>query len=183
MTFDFCIICNFCRTSFFRGTLKISDPFRGQILGQIQTKVLRVFLVAIHSHLDSFALRFLFLQTPATSYRFFSSVTVHCKGERKKTWQKIIPPSLWFKKSLQKPQVWELSRLCPEISPKRNVTPLRKGYPRSPLPPSQLRWSRYSPPFRATIYTDKHFFISDLKNGIKIGEYRGFGNPGLKRLY
>ncbi len=93
------------RTSFFRGTSKISDPFRGQILGQIQTKVLRVFLLAIHSQLDSFALRFLFLQTPATSYRFF-----------------------------------------------------RKGYPSSPLPPSQLRWS--PPQFRASIYNDKNFFFS-----------------------
>ncbi len=74
------------------------------------------FLLAIHSHLYSFALRFLFLQTHATSYSFWSSVTVHRKGERKKTWKKTIPPSLWFKKSIQKPQVWELWRLCPETS-------------------------------------------------------------------
>ncbi len=39
----------------------------------------------------------MFLQTHATSYSFYSSVTVHCKGERRKTWQKTIPPSLWFK--------------------------------------------------------------------------------------
>jgi hypothetical protein len=45
---------------------------RGQILGPIQTKVLRIFL------LYSFALRFIFLQTHATSYSF-------CKGERRKT--------------------------------------------------------------------------------------------------
>jgi hypothetical protein len=31
-------------------------------------------------------LRFLFLQTHATSHSFYSSVTVHCKGERRKTW-------------------------------------------------------------------------------------------------
>ncbi len=30
-------------------------------------------------------------------------------------------PSLWFKKSIQKPQVWELSRLCHESSIKLNV--------------------------------------------------------------
>ncbi len=57
---------------------------------------------------------FLFLQNHTTSYDFYSSlssVTVHCKGERKKTWSKTAPPSLWFKKSIQKPQVWELSRL------------------------------------------------------------------------
>ncbi len=51
-----------------------------------------------------FALRFLFLQTHATSYVFLqtnatsyvflhSSVTVHCKGESP------IPISLWFKRS------------------------------------------------------------------------------------
>jgi hypothetical protein len=33
-------------------------------------KVLRVFLLAIHSHLYSFALRFLFLQTHTTYYNF-----------------------------------------------------------------------------------------------------------------
>jgi hypothetical protein len=65
---------------------------------EIQTKVLRVFLFAIHSHLYRFALRFLFLQTHATSYSF-------CKGERRKTCWKTIPPSLWFKESIQKPQV------------------------------------------------------------------------------
>ncbi len=47
-------------------------------------KVFRVFLLAIRSHLYSFALRF--LQTPATFYSFYSSVTIHWKGERRKTW-------------------------------------------------------------------------------------------------
>jgi hypothetical protein len=37
-------------------------------LVEIQTKVLRVFHLAIHSHLYSFALRLLFLQTHAASY-------------------------------------------------------------------------------------------------------------------
>jgi hypothetical protein len=41
-----------------------------EFLNGIPTKVLRVFLLAIHSHLHSFALRFLFLQAPATSYVF-----------------------------------------------------------------------------------------------------------------
>ncbi len=48
--------------------------FLSRILGRIQTKVLRVFLLAIHSHLYSFALRFLFLQTHATSYSFYSAL-------------------------------------------------------------------------------------------------------------
>jgi hypothetical protein len=46
---------------------------------------LRVFLLAIHSHLCSFALGFLFLQTHATSYSFYSYANVHCKGVRRKT--------------------------------------------------------------------------------------------------
>jgi hypothetical protein len=58
-----------------------SNP-EAEFLGEIQTKFLRVFLLAIHSHLYSFLLRFLFLQTQASSYCFYSSVTVHCdKGE------------------------------------------------------------------------------------------------------
>jgi hypothetical protein len=40
------------------------------------TIVLGVLLLAIHSHFYIFALRFLFLQTHATSYSFSSSVTV-----------------------------------------------------------------------------------------------------------
>jgi hypothetical protein len=52
---------------------------------EIQTKVLRFFLLAIHSHLYRFALTFLFLQIQATSYSFYSLDTVHCKGERRKT--------------------------------------------------------------------------------------------------
>ncbi len=55
-----------------------------EFLDEIQTKVLRVFLLSIHSHLYSFVLRFPFLQTHATSYSFYSLVTVHCKGERRK---------------------------------------------------------------------------------------------------
>jgi hypothetical protein len=76
-----------------------------EFLDEIQTKVLKVFLLDTYSLLYSFALRFLFLQTHATSYMFhqthinsyvflqahatsysfYSSVTVHCKGERRKT--------------------------------------------------------------------------------------------------
>ncbi len=77
-----------------------------EFLDEIQTNVLTVFLLVIHNQLYCFVLRFVFLQTHATSYSF-------CKGERKKTWWKTIPPSLWFKKSTQKPQVWEVSRFCP----------------------------------------------------------------------
>jgi hypothetical protein len=41
-----------------------SDYTEAEFLDEILTEVLRVF------HLYSFALRFIFLQTPATSYRF-----------------------------------------------------------------------------------------------------------------
>ncbi len=48
-------------------------------------------------------------------------VCVHCKGEREETWWKTTPTYLWFKKSIQKPQVWELSRLCPETWKKLHI--------------------------------------------------------------
>jgi hypothetical protein len=64
------------------------------------TKVLRVFFFAIHSHLYRFALRFLFLQTPATSYIVYITVQLLCTlvGEMRKTYYKTIAPSLWFRK-------------------------------------------------------------------------------------
>ncbi len=52
------------------------DYTEAEFLDEIQTKVLRVFLLDIRSHLYSFTLKFLFLQTHATSYSFYSSVTV-----------------------------------------------------------------------------------------------------------
>ncbi len=48
------------------------DVYWGRLMNEIQTKVLRVFLLAIPGHLYAFALRFLFLQNHATSYSFFS---------------------------------------------------------------------------------------------------------------
>jgi hypothetical protein len=58
-----------------------------EFLNEIQTKVFRIFLLATgyYCHLYSFALRILLLQTHATSYCFYSSVTVNSKGERRKT--------------------------------------------------------------------------------------------------
>jgi hypothetical protein len=60
------------------------------------------------------SLRFLFLQTHATSYSFSVQLLYTVK-------ETTISPSLWFKKSIHKPQVWELSRLCPETSTKLYV--------------------------------------------------------------
>jgi hypothetical protein len=48
-----------------------------KFLDESQTKVLKICLLVIHSHLYTFALRFLILQTRATSYSF-------CKGEGRK---------------------------------------------------------------------------------------------------
>jgi hypothetical protein len=62
-----------------------------EFLDKIQTKVLRVALLSIHSHLYSFASRFLFLQTHATSYDFHSSVTVHWKKKGGKPGGKPYP--------------------------------------------------------------------------------------------
>ncbi len=78
------------------------DRTEAEFLDEIQTKVWRVFLLAIHSHLYNFALRFLFLQNHATSY-IFLLYTVKEKGG--KPGRKTYPPSLWFIKSVQKPQV------------------------------------------------------------------------------
>jgi hypothetical protein len=67
--------------------LKLTHLFKGQILGQNSDKVLRVSSM-LFSYLYSFALRFLFLKTHATSYSFNISVTT-------------IPPYLWFMKSAE----------------------------------------------------------------------------------
>jgi hypothetical protein len=53
-----------------------------EFLDQIQTKVLRGFLLAIQSHLYSFALTFLFLQTHATSYSFYSVLLLYTVKEK-----------------------------------------------------------------------------------------------------
>jgi hypothetical protein len=65
-------------------TLAYRLQYETEFLDEIKTKVLRVFLLAIHRHLYIFALRFLFLQIHATSYGF-------CKGERRKTDSKPYP--------------------------------------------------------------------------------------------
>jgi hypothetical protein len=66
-----------------------TEQKEAEFMDEIQTKVSRVFLLAIHSHLYSSALRFLFPQTHTTSYSFYSSVTVHYKGERRKTFPMV----------------------------------------------------------------------------------------------
>ncbi len=64
----------------------------------------------VHEFCFSSASRFLFLTHPLT---VFIVRYCHCK-KRMKTWYKTTPPFLYFKKSIEKLQVWELSGLCPE---------------------------------------------------------------------
>jgi hypothetical protein len=63
-----------------------------------QKPALIIFLLAIQSHLYGFTLRFIFLQTHATSYSFYGELPRYCTLYRRKEEK---PPSLWFKKSMQ----------------------------------------------------------------------------------
>ncbi len=73
---------NFC-------ILYLNKPLpRGRILGRYPDKSLNSFLPCYHSHLYSFAFRFLFLQTQAASYSFYSALLYSTHHT----------PSLWFKK-------------------------------------------------------------------------------------
>jgi hypothetical protein len=71
--------------------VRLESTPEAEFLDEIQTKVLRVFLLAIHSHLYCFALRFKFLQTHSTSYNFYLSVIVHCKENGGKPDRKPYP--------------------------------------------------------------------------------------------
>ncbi len=106
-----------------RGGLGNVEPASAvsEFLNEIQTEVFRVFLLAIHSHLYSFALRFYFIKLtqPLMISRIQLLYTVKESGGKPD--RKPYPPSLWLKKSIQKPHVWELSWLCPETSTKLYV--------------------------------------------------------------
>jgi hypothetical protein len=65
-----------------RATLMCTED---EFMDEIQIKVLRVFLLAIRAHLYAFALRFLFLKKPRNLLQNLQFVTVHWKGERRKT--------------------------------------------------------------------------------------------------
>jgi hypothetical protein len=61
-----------CTLQYFRSdtatlnTQQVNISPEAELLDEIQTKIFRVFLLVIHSHLYSFALKFLYLQTHAT---------------------------------------------------------------------------------------------------------------------
>jgi hypothetical protein len=65
-------------------------------LDAIQTKVLRVFLLTIHSHFHRFVFRFVFLQAHATPYSFYNSVlyTVKEKGGKPDGKPHLLPYDL-----------------------------------------------------------------------------------------
>jgi hypothetical protein len=62
--------------TYYRQREKLAPTFpEAEFLEKIQTKVLRVFLLAIYSHLSTaLPCRFLFLKTHATSYSFYSTL-------------------------------------------------------------------------------------------------------------
>jgi hypothetical protein len=76
-----------------------------EVLDEIQTKVLRVFLLAIHSHLHSFALRWLFLRTHTTSYVLRISTAQLLSNVKKKEGNLEENHTPFPKKSIKKPQV------------------------------------------------------------------------------
>jgi hypothetical protein len=65
-----------------------------EFLDEIQTKVWRVFLLAIQSHPYSFALRVLFFKTHATSCSFFSALLYTVKEKEGKPDRKAHPLSM-----------------------------------------------------------------------------------------
>ncbi len=72
------------------------------------------FLLGIHSHLYRFA-----LTPPLSVSRGQLLYTVNEKGGKPD--KKNHTLTVWFNKSIQKPRVWELSRLCPDTSTKLYV--------------------------------------------------------------
>jgi hypothetical protein len=75
--------------------MRLKPNTEAAFLDEIQTKVLRVFLLAIHSHLYCIALGFLILHPHTTSYVYLQTYVTfyvilqfsYCKleGERRKT--------------------------------------------------------------------------------------------------
>ncbi len=88
-----------------------SRTLEAEFLDKIQTKVLRVFLLAVHSHLYSFAKSFLFFQTHATSYSFFSMLLYTVKKKGRRPERKSHPLPYGFKKSIQKLLVWRTPKI------------------------------------------------------------------------
>ena len=76
---------------FFTNNVRVALCPKAEFLDEIQTKVLRVFLLAIQSPLYSFALRFTFLQTHTASYSFCNALLYTVKEKGGKTYRKHTP--------------------------------------------------------------------------------------------
>ncbi len=82
---------------------------RGRILGRNLDKSLSSLLLTVTSTTLPWDFYFFKLTQPLTASSVYLLNTIKEKGGKP---DRTL--SLWFKKSIQKPQVWELSRLCPE---------------------------------------------------------------------
>ncbi len=100
------------------GGVEFLPQLEAEFLDEIQSKVLRIFLLAIQRHLHSFALRFIFLQTRATSYSFYSVLVYTVKEKGGKHDRKSHPLPYCFRKSIQLLKYENSLRLCPETSKK-----------------------------------------------------------------
>ncbi len=81
--------------------LQIWLQSRGQILGRNPDRSLKSFSPCYLQSLLQLCLEISGSSNLRNLLQFLQCVTVHCKEERRET----KPPSLWFKKSIQKPQV------------------------------------------------------------------------------
>jgi hypothetical protein len=88
-----------------RTTRTLTASPKAEFLDEIQTKVLKVFLLTIHNHLYSFALKFLFPQTHAMSSTVSTLQFLYTVKEKGGKPDRKPYPFVWFKKSIQKPQV------------------------------------------------------------------------------
>jgi hypothetical protein len=129
-----------------------------EFLDEIQTKALRVFLLAIHSHLYSFALRFLFLQTHATSHSFYC---IRCKGERRKPGRKPYPLPSGLKNPYR--------NLKSVLSPRSGSKNLATGLPLSSISQCTLE-------IRTLIKEKKNFLIyKEIQMGSGAKSYMRMG--------
>jgi hypothetical protein len=93
------VICNVPpMTDMWENTCILGESLRSFNL--IRGRILGLVLFAIHSHFYRFGLRFIIFQTHATSYSFYSSVTVHCKEKGGYLIENHIPKGAWLKKSI-----------------------------------------------------------------------------------
>jgi hypothetical protein len=84
-----------------------------EFLDEIQTKVLRVFLLAIHRHLYSKpCIDMPFSLNSRNLLQFLYGALLYTVKEKGGKPDRISHPLPYGLKSIQKPQVWELSRNC-----------------------------------------------------------------------